>query len=391
MTDAGPAPAADLGAVVAALSYDDLPVSVVRAAERRFADTVGVALAGAAEGAGALATETFATLSTGPATLLGGGSAAVHDAAFVNGVAGHCLDYDDVLAAIHVHPSVVVVPAVLAVAEAQDLDGPDAIAAYVAGVEAQWYAAAPVTPGHYERGWHATGTIGTVGATAAVARLLGLDAGETTHALNAAVSAASGLKRNFGSMTKPFHAGHATAAGVVTAHLAARGFTASADAWTGPNGFYDCFGGADPPDYGALPPLDDSYVLDEPGLDVKKFPCCYFTHAPAEAAATLTDDYEIAPGDVERVVAGRRRHRSVRPPGLGGRGEVLGSVRRRECSRPRAGRPGGVRRGRPRSRADRAGARAGGFRGRLIARVRFTRQYGPDRTCGRAVFRASRA
>ena len=126
MTDAGPTPAADLGAVVAALSYDDLPVSVVRAAERRFADTVGVALAGAAEGAGALATETFATLSTGPATLLGGGSAAVHDAAFVNGVAGHCLDYDDVLAAIHVHPSVVVVPAVLAVAEAQDLDGPDA-------------------------------------------------------------------------------------------------------------------------------------------------------------------------------------------------------------------------------------------------------------------------
>ncbi len=302
MTDAGPTPAADLGAVVAALSYDDLPVSVVRAAERRFADTVGVALAGAAEGAGALATETFATLSTGPATLLGGGSAAVHDAAFANGVAGHCLDYDDVLAAIHVHPSVVVVPAVLAVAEARDLAGPDAIAAYVAGVEAQWYAAAPVTPGHYERGWHATGTIGTVGATAAVAQLLGLDAGETTHALNAAVSAAAGLKRNFGSMTKPFHAGHATAAGVVTAHLAARGFTASADAWTGPNGFYDCFGGADPPDYGALPPLDDSWVLDEPGLDVKKFPCCYFTHAPAEAAATLAADHEIAPGDVERVV-----------------------------------------------------------------------------------------
>jgi 2-methylcitrate dehydratase PrpD len=196
---------------------------------------------------------------------------------------------------------VVVVPAVLAVGEARDLAGTAAVAAYAAGVEAQWYAAAPVTPGHYERGWHATGTVGAVGATAAVAHLLGLDADETTHALNAAVSAAAGLKRNFGSMTKPFHAGHATAAGVVVAHLAARGFTASADAWTGPGGFYDCFGGTDGPEYDALPALGDGWVLDDPGLDTKKFPCCYFTHSAAEAAATLADEHGFGPADVERV------------------------------------------------------------------------------------------
>jgi 2-methylcitrate dehydratase PrpD len=298
-----PTPAADLGAFVAALSPADLPGSVVRAAERRFVDTVGVAVAGAHEagGAGDLATGTFGALSAGPATLLDGGSAAVHDAAFANGVAGHCLDYDDVLTGIHVHPSVVVVPAILAVGERDGASGREALAAYVAGVEAQRYVAAPVTPGHYERGWHATGTVGAVGATAAVAHLLGLDADETTHALNAAVSAAAGVKRNFGSMTKPFHAGHANAAGVVAAHLAARGFTASADAWTGPDGFYDCFG-AGPPDYDALPTLGDGWVLDDPGLDAKKFPCCYFTHAPAEAAATLADDHGIDPAAVDRVV-----------------------------------------------------------------------------------------
>ncbi|MFB6169267.1 MAG: MmgE/PrpD family protein [Haloferacaceae archaeon] len=305
MTDA--APAADLGAFVAALRYDDLPESVVRETERRFVDTVGVAVAGAAEagGAGELAAETVGALSgsgSGPATLLAGGSAAVHDAALANGVAGHCLDYDDVLTGIHVHPSVVVVPAILAVGERDGATGREAVAAYVAGVEAQRYVAAPATPGHYERGWHATGTFGTVGATAAVASLLGLGPAATTHALNAAVSAAAGVKRNFGSTTKPFHAGHANAAGVVAASLAARGATASADAWTGPNGFYDCFGGADSPDYDALPSLGDGLVLDDPGLDTKKFPCCYFTHSAAEAAATLADEYGIDPADVERVV-----------------------------------------------------------------------------------------
>ncbi len=305
MSEATPPPAADLGAFVAALSYDDLPEPVVRETERRFVDTVGVAVRGAAEagGAGALAAETVAALSgAGPATLLSGGSAAVHDAAFANGVAGHCLDYDDVLTGIHVHPSVVVVPAILAVGERDGANGREAVAAYVAGVEAQWYVAAPITPGHYERGWHATGTLGTVGATAAVSRLLDLDADETTHALNAAVSAAAGLKRNFGSMTKPFHAGHTNTTGVVAAHLAARGFTASADAWTGPNGFYDCFGGRDAPAYDALPTLGDGWVLDDPGLDTKKFPCCYFTHSAAEAAATLADDHGFGPADVERVV-----------------------------------------------------------------------------------------
>jgi 2-methylcitrate dehydratase PrpD len=107
----------------------------------------------------------------GAATLCSGGSAALHDAAFANGVAGHCLDYDDVLTGIHVHPSVVVVPAILAVGERADASDRDAVTAYVAVVEAQWSVAAPVTPARYERGWHATGTFGAVGATAAVASL----------------------------------------------------------------------------------------------------------------------------------------------------------------------------------------------------------------------------
>lgn len=301
--ESSPDPAAALGRFVAGLDPADLPEPVVREAERRVLDTVAVGVAGATTGrAGTAATEAVAGLSgDGSATLFGGGSAPPHDAALANAVAGHALDWDDVLSAIHVHPSVPVVPAVLAVGERTDASGAAALAAYVAGVEAQWYLAAPLTPGHYERGWHATGTWGVFGAAAATASVLGLGAGQTTHALNLAASTAAGLKRNFGSGAKPFHAGHACAAGVVAAHLADAGLDASADALTGSDGFYDLYRGADPPALDALPALGDGWVLRDVGLDTKRYPCCYFAHAPVAAASTLARETGADPADVEGV------------------------------------------------------------------------------------------
>jgi len=300
-------PAAALGRFVADLDPGDPPEPVVREAERRVLDTVAVGVAGAAPGAaGRVATDAVAGLSgDGPATLFGGGTAPPHDAALANAVAGHALDWDDVLSAIHVHPSVPVVPAVLAVGERTGASGADALAAYVAGVEAQWYLAAPLTPGHYERGWHATGTWGVFGAAAATASVLGLDAESATHALNLAASTAAGLKRNFGSGAKPFHAGHACAAGVVAASLADAGLDASPDALTGTNGFYDLYRGDDPPGLDALPALGDGWVLRDVGLDTKRYPCCYFAHSPmaaaARASADAADAARVDPSAVERV------------------------------------------------------------------------------------------
>lgn len=295
----------DLGAYVAGISFEELPESVVHTTERCFVDTVGVSIAGATEGAGTIAAEVFSSLSGGggPATMLAGGDGIpVHDAAFANGVAGHYFDFDDVMTNIHVHPSVTMVPAILAVAEAQRARGEEAITAYVAGLETQYFVAAPINPGHYERGWHATSTYGTFGAAAAVANLLGLDAEETLHALNVAASMAAGLKRNFGSMTKSLHAGHAGYAGLLAAYLAGRGYDATTDAMVGEAGFYDLYSGEEPPDYDAFPEFEDGWVLDDVGIDTKKYPCCYFTHSAIEAAATLTADHDIDPAAVERVL-----------------------------------------------------------------------------------------
>lgn len=297
-------PADELAAFVADLSYDDLPATAVHTAERCFVDTTGVALAGSVDGPAAIAADTFERPTNSPesATLFGRETrASPADAAFVNGTAGHYLDFDDVVTAIHIHPSVTLVPAILAVGEVREASGMDAITAFVAGVEAQHYVAAPINPTHYERGWHATATYGTFGATTAVASLLELDEGEIRHALNVAGSLPSGVKRNFGSMAKSMHAGEAARSGVTAALLAERGFSGSMDALVGEDGFFDLYCGTKAPDYDALYELGTELRLERHGIDVKKFPCCYFTHSPIEAATTLSREHDVDPAAVDRI------------------------------------------------------------------------------------------
>jgi len=301
-------PDAELAAFAADLSYRDLPEDLVRAAERAFVDTVGVTVAGAAEGAGAVAIETTrAAGGDGPARLVGAeGSASLPGAAFANATAGHALDFDDVTRGVW-HPSVPIVAPVLAVAEDRGLSGPDAIAAYVAGYEAQCYLADALLPAHYERGWHATATLGAFGATVAGAVLLDLDERAARHAVNAAASTPAGLKRNFGSMTKPMHAGQAARSGVTAALLAERGHTAAEGAVGGDRGFLDLYSSEEPPDRATMADLGEEWALRADGLQVKKYPCCYFTHPAIYAAQRLVAEHGLAPDDVEgiRVTASR--------------------------------------------------------------------------------------
>lgn len=301
---AGPSPARTLAEFLCGFSLDDVPDAAVRTAERSFLDTTGVAIAGARRGAGEVAASAVTGLqgTGGASTLLGRDDAAAPlDAAFVNGTAAHCLDYDDVVTGIHVHPSAPMVPAILAVGEHLDASGREALAAYVAGFETQYYVAAPVTPDHYERGWHATATYGAFGAAAAAGRLLGLDADGMRRALDAAASMPSGLKRNFGSMAKPMHAGQAARAGVTAAVLAADGFTATRGALGFDGGFFDLYRGESAPDPGAFPSLGDRWALREDGVDVKKYPCCYFTHSSVAAAEALAAANDVSPAAVDRV------------------------------------------------------------------------------------------
>lgn len=289
-----------LGTFITSLSYDDLSEDEVRAVERAFVDTCGVIISGMNERPTSIARETLA--EPGPVPLWGQErETTTTGAAFVHGIAGHAEDYDDVSWGMSGHPSVTMIPAILAVACGSELSGERAIEAYVAGFETQCYLSAAINPSHYERGWHSTATLGTFGAAAAAAKALDLDAEATENALNAAASMAAGLKQNFGTMTKPMHVGQAARSGVTAARLASGSFTAAAGTIHGDSGFLDLYAGDESPSYADLPTLERPTALAEYGLNVKKYPCCYYTHTSIYAAERVAKENDIDPEDVQSI------------------------------------------------------------------------------------------
>ena len=291
-------PEARLGEFVAGVEYEDLPQEAVDTVVRAVTDTVGVTLAGTTADAGRRAA-TAAGVDPDTAAVgerLGVEGADRPEATAVRvGTASHALDYDDLSWAMDGHPSVALVPPLLALAPEAGASGRDLVAAYAAGFETACAVAEPVSPGHYEAGWHATATFGTFGAAAAAAHLLGLDAATTTRCLNVAASMPAGLKRNFGSMTKPLHAGLCARSGVTAARLAREGLTADPRAVTGDKGFWDLYGPEDAGDFS----VGDGWRLRERGIHVKAYPCCYFTHSAIAAAAELGET--VDPKRVESV------------------------------------------------------------------------------------------
>lgn len=301
-----PAFPSDLAAHLAALTYDDLPDAAVENVEHCFLDTIGVALAGGPEPAGEIAARVASASSgdAGPATLWGhDGTASVLDAAFANGTASHALDFDDVTPSETGHPSAPMVAPLLAIAErSPEYSGRDLVRSYAAGFEAQDLLAEIVNPSAYQQGWHATATMGTFGAAAAVASLLELSPEETRNALNISASASSGLIRNFGSMTKPMHAGHAARSGATAALLAADGFTGAEDAITGDRGYFDLYYGEEV-EYPELSGSPDDLAMVRQGVFFKKYPSCNRTHTSIAATTRLVEEHNIDPGEVESITA----------------------------------------------------------------------------------------
>ena len=287
-----------LSAYIVSLSYREIPADVVETITRAFVDTVGVTIAGSMDGTGPIASDRVGPDpdSATAADLLGVSSALPPESiALQVGTASHALDYDDLSWAMDGHPSVTLVPPLLALLGEGSIDGRDLITAYAAGFEVETAIAAPISPDHYEAGWHATATFGTFGATAAAASLLGLNGQQTTHALGAAASMVSGLKRNFGTMTKPLHAGLAARSGVTAARSALEGLTADPSAISGPGGFWDLYGGSTPGEFS----IGESWELQKTGIHVKAYPSCYFTHTAIAATLELTADLD--PAAIERI------------------------------------------------------------------------------------------
>lgn len=274
---------------------------------RTLVDTVGVAIAGRDEPPVRILTESLGRLPTGPATVWSTGQRTEPaTAALLNGTAGHALDFDDVTDIMYGHPSVVLWPAIFAAGERYGASGRAAFEAFAVGFGVNIaLASAMNVREHYGAGWHATATIGVIGATAAVSRLAGLDERQTRCAVGLAGSMAGGSRQNFGTMTKPLHPGLAARDAVTAVHLAGHGFTADVDQIEAPLGYFATFApGADA--QAALDRLTrtgavlDAGILDA-GINVKKYPCCYNTHRTADATLDLRARDDIDPALVDSV------------------------------------------------------------------------------------------
>jgi 2-methylcitrate dehydratase PrpD len=271
-------------------------------------DTVGVTLAGASEPAARIVQAIVSDEGPAPAgshhacRILGTSArASASNAALANGTAAHALDYDDMCFVSIAHPSAPLVASAMAAGEAAGASGAALLDGYIVGFELEARLGAVMNPRHYERGWHCTSTLGTIGAAAAACRMFGLEAGPAGHAIAIAASEASGLKENFGTMVKPLHAGLAARNGVLAALLAKRGLTASAQAIDGRQGFLAAMDSEGPSLHEAIADLGARWEILETGITVKLYPSCAGTHPTLDALADLRLAGPFTARDVERI------------------------------------------------------------------------------------------
>lgn len=290
---------------VANTTLDDVSCDAKREAMKGVIDFLGVAMAGATHPAIRPFSEYVERVyADGGSTALTLSSGKVAEgAAFLNGVAGHVLDFDDVNDAMGGHPTVAVIPAALAVGEEVGADFNDVLTAYILGVEVVGALGLCLNKDHYERGWHPTATLGVFGAAAAAARLFGLDVHGVREALSIAASFPSGIKAQFGSSMKPGQVGFAVSEGVVAARLSALRATGGAHALAGAaHSFSNVYNFAGRVvDWTPLSELGRKSTFVTPGLWFKRYPCCGSTHAPIDAVRQLATDGQLDLGDIASI------------------------------------------------------------------------------------------
>lgn len=301
-----------IGAFVGSAATKLSAQEVVHQAARAFVDTFAVAVAGRLEPASQIVRDYVVSGACGgPSTLWTTGERVrPEDAALVNGVVAHVLDYDDVTSPQRGHPSVVLMPALIALGEAEGATGAQLSAAYAVGLEVIVKLSRAMAFDHYARGWHSTSTIGVLGAATGCAHLLRLDAERAAAAIGIAVSQASGARRSFGTMCKSLQPASAAAAAIRSARLAALGFTAPADAMEGTYGFMDLYGNGENLQAQLDALGEQPLELSRAGLEVKKYPCCYATHRAIQGVLDMDQEQPIHSSEVERVRV------TVQPKGL---------------------------------------------------------------------------
>ncbi len=300
---------------VVGLRSRDIPADVAHLGKRSVLDGLGLALAGAASLQGDISRRYLQGLGIGAnagSTVIGSPlRLPARFAAFANGLAIHADDYDDTQLAVArdrvygllTHPTAPALPPVLALAERDRRSGADLMLAYQAGVEVECKVAEAILPRHYQQGFHSTATCGSIGAAAGAAKLLGLDRDAMRRALSIGATQAGGLRENFGTMTKPFHAGRAAENGVVAAELAALGFTASPNGLEADRGFFRAAGGG----YSAEMidgKLGNPWTFHFPGVSIKPHPSGSLTHPGMAVMMELIRAHDLKPARVKRVSVG---------------------------------------------------------------------------------------
>jgi len=298
-----------LGTFVSGLRLEAIPSDALDVVRTGFADSVATLIAGSVEDAPAILHKTLAP-PPGDATLyLAGPRVPAPEAAWINGTAAHALDYDDV--ALRGHPSTVLVPTILAEGEALGSTGAELATAYVAGYEV-WADLQRRDPAqHHEKGWHPTGIFGAIAAAAACASLRKLGADKATQAIALGASQSAGLVANFGTMTKPFHAGRAAHAGVISARLAAAGLSSSPDALEHPLGFLAATSPKGSVDRTSPTQAGREWNILALGLSVKKYPLCYCTHRAIDGALDLLRRERVGADNVKSIVVSTSRRNAT--------------------------------------------------------------------------------
>jgi len=231
-------------------------------------------------------------------------------AGLLNGASGHAMDWDDTqlsttadrIFGLLTHPTVPPLAAALAVGERLRVSGEQFLEAFLTGFEVECKISEAIHPNHYKKGFHSSGTVGTFGAAVATAKLLGLDADATAHTLAIAASLASGIRVNFGTMTKPLHVGRAAQNGIMAAELAAAGFTGGRDGLDGPWGFFQVFsfdGGFDPDRI--IGKLGNPYTIVSPGVSIKPYPCGVLGHPSMDAMRALVIAHNVQPSQIRAI------------------------------------------------------------------------------------------
>ncbi|MFB4166210.1 MmgE/PrpD family protein [Alteribacillus sp. JSM 102045] len=227
----------------------------------------------------------------------------LQNAVFINGILCHALDYDDTTWGFMGHPSAVLVPALIGVAEKYGCSGQEVVKGYLIGSEISCRLGEIAKPNLYKNGWHATSAVGVLGATAAIGHLLKLNIQKMTHALGIGATSAFGLRSNFGSMTKPFHVGLAAQAGVRAALLAKNGFTSSEEALDGKMGYYANFSNKEHEELANVT-FGKPFDIEQNGFFVKPYPSCAATHSAIDAILSLIEEGDLTPDKVKKIRAG---------------------------------------------------------------------------------------